>query len=314
MKIFRSSREALGVLRHPAVAIGNFDGVHLGHQELFARTAALARKDGGEAIALSFDPHPARFFNPKLAPLLLTPEQRKLELMEQCGLDAVVLEPFTADFASLTPAQFAEEVLAKNLGARHVVVGQGFIFGKKRAGDVGVLRGLGSNLGFAVHPIEPVRAESIVVSSTKIRNFLLTGRVLGAASLLGREYTLQGEVVRGKGRGRQIGIPTANVASQAELLPRRGVYAGRAMVPGGGIKDAVINIGTNPTFEKAAVLSFEVHILDYSADIYGERLGVKFSQRLRDEKKFSSVEELLQAISEDIDRAREILNAADDAP
>ena len=309
MKVYRSSAEARGQLTAPAVAIGNFDGVHLGHQELFARATALARQAGGEAVALTFDPHPARFFNPELCPPLITREQRKLELMERAGLDAVVVEPFNADLASLSPREFAERVLAHQLGARNVVVGEGFIFGRKRAGNLEALRRLGEELGFVAHGVVPVRAESIVVSSTKIRNFLFTGKVCGAATLLGREYELSGEVVKGKGRGRQIGIPTANVAGDAEILPKRGVYAGRAMLPGGGLKDAVINIGTNPTFEKAAVLSFEVHILDFSEDLYGQELGVRFTRRLRDEKKFSSVDELLEAIRQDIEAAREILAA-----
>ncbi len=309
MKVFRSSLEARGELRSPAVTIGNFDGVHLGHRALFARTIELARAVGGDAVVLTFDPHPARFFNRELAPYLLTPEQRKLELMEQAGLDAVVLEPFTGDLAGHTPQQFASAVLGENLGASHVVVGEGFIFGKKRAGNLQALIDLGGELGFEAHGVRPVRAEGIVISSTKIRNFLLTGRVMGAAQLLGREYMVEGEVVQGRMRGRTIGIPTANVASSAEILPKRGVYAGRALLPDGGVKEAVINIGTNPTFEKAAILSFEVHILDYSGDLYGQRLGVRFTRRLRDEKKFSSVEELLEAIGEDIDRAREILNA-----
>ncbi len=308
MRVFRSSAEARGELASPAVAIGNFDGVHLGHQELFARAVALARQAGGQAAALTFDPHPARFFNPDLCPSLITPEPRKLELMERHGLDAVVVEPFNADLASLTPREFAERMLAQQLGARNVVVGEGFIFGRKRAGNLEALHRLGEELGFVAHGVVPVRAESIVVSSTKIRNFLFTGKVLGAAKLLGREYEVGGEVVEGKGRGRTIGIPTANVMSDAEILPKRGVYAGRAILPSGGIKPAVINIGTNPTFEKAAILSFEVHILDHTEDLYGQRLGVRFARRLREEKKFSSVDELLQAIHQDIEAAREILS------
>ena len=307
MKVFRSSAEASGQLTAPAVAIGNFDGVHLGHQELFARATALARQSGGDAVALTFDPHPARFFNPDLCPALITLEPRKLELMERHGLDAVVVEPFNADLASLSPRSFAERMLANQLGARNVVVGEGFIFGRKRAGNLMVLRRLGEELGFVAHGVVPVRAESIVVSSTKIRNFLFTGKVKGAATLLGREYEVCGVVVEGKGRGRTIGIPTANVMGDAEILPQRGVYAGRAMLPDGRVRDAVINIGTNPTFEKAAVLSFEVHILDFSEDLYGKTLGVRFTRRLREEKKFSSVEELIQAIHRDIEDARKIL-------
>ena len=308
MKVFRSSREAAGKLNKPTVAIGNFDGVHQGHVALFNKAISLSQAVGGEAVALTFTPHPARFFNPDLAPPLINTAEQKLELMAACGLDAVVVEPFDADLAALTPREFVNRVLAERLTARHVVVGQNFLFGKKRAGDLATLQRLGQDLGFEAHGIHCVNVQSIPARSTKVREFLLMGRVIGAAVLMGREYSVEGKVVEGKGRGRTIGIPTANIQMDNEILPRRGVYAGRVRHPDGRVLNAVINIGTNPTFEKAAVLSFEVHVLDFSEDLYGQQLGVVFTQRLRDEQRFASVDELLEAIHEDIAVARELLS------
>jgi riboflavin kinase / FMN adenylyltransferase len=309
MRRFASSAAAREKLRAPAVAIGNFDGVHRGHQALFARARELARAEGGDAVALTFAPHPARFFNPELAPPLISTPAQKLALLEACGLDAVVEEPFDADFAALSPLEFVRRILVERLATRHVVVGDGFVFGSKRAGNLHTLQQLGREHGFSAHGIEPVRVASIVVSSSKIREFLLLGRVGGASMLLGRDYLVEGVVVAGKARGRSIGIPTANVESESEIVPRKGVYAGWACLPDDSVHQAVINIGTNPTFEKAAVLSLEVHLLDWSGDLYGKRLGVLFTQRLRDERRFETADELVAAIHDDIRDARLLLRA-----
>lgn len=306
MEVFRSSVEATGRLRRPAVCIGNFDGVHLGHRALFAHARQLAG-DQGQVVALTFDPHPARFFNPQLAPPLISTEPQKLALLDDAGLDAVVLEPFSAELAALSPRDFVQQVLVDRLAAAHVVVGRNFVFGCKRAGNLEVLQSLGQELGFEGHGLDIVHVQSMAARSTKVREFLMLGRVIGASVLLGREYRVEGTVVMGKQRGRTIGIPTANIEMTNEILPRRGVYAGRVRLPDGQVAQAVINIGTNPTFEQAAVFSFEVHILDYAGDLYGQRLAVQFTQRLRDEQRFSSVEQLVAAIAEDIKVARQIL-------
>jgi riboflavin kinase/FMN adenylyltransferase len=309
MERFGSSQEASGRLRMPAVAIGNFDGVHRGHQALFSLARKLARAEGGEAVALTFDPHPARFFNPELAPPLIATAQQKFQLLAACGLDAVIEEPFNADFAALAPQEFVRRILVERLAVRHVVVGATFVFGAKRAGDLQTLQQLGQEHGFQAHGIEPVRVASIVVSSSKVREFVLLGKVGGASMLLGRDYLVEGRVVPGKARGRFIGIPTANVESDNEITPRKGVYAGWACLPDDTVHRAVINIGTNPTFEKAAVLSLEVHLLDWSGDLYGQRIGVLFTQRLRDERRFDSAEDLVAAIRNDIAEARQLLLA-----
>jgi riboflavin kinase/FMN adenylyltransferase len=309
MRVFRSSLEAQGQLRAPAVAIGNFDGVHLGHQALFARARELAAGCSGEAVALTFDPHPARFFNPELAPPLIQTPSQKLEAIDACGIDAVVIKHFNADFAALTAQEFVRRILVERLHVRHVVVGQGFVFGARRAGSFETLVELGRAHGFQAHAVETVRVASIVVSSTKLREFLLLGRVGGASMLLGRDYIVEGLVVPGKARGRSIGIPTANVAAENEIIPRKGVYAGWARLHDGGVRAAVTNIGTNPTFEKADVMSLEVHVLDWSGDLYGTRVGAVFTQRLRDEKRFDSVDQLVAAIQHDIRDARMLLRA-----
>lgn len=306
MRVFSSSREAAGKLRSPAVAVGNFDGVHRGHQELFARARELAGPRG-EVVALTFWPHPARLFNPDLAPPLITTQEQKLAQLAACGLDAVVIEPFDSEFAALSPQAFAREILAGRLAASHVIVGHGFRFGARKAGGLSTLEELGEELGFQGHGISTVRVSSIAVSSTKIREFILLGRVGGASLLLGRDYLVEGQVVPGKRRGRTIGIPTANVDPVNEVLPKRGVYAGWARLPDGQVLKSVINIGTNPTFEKAAVMTLEAHLLDFDGDLYDKRLGVYFTQRLRDEQRFTSVDELVAAIHSDIADARELL-------
>jgi riboflavin kinase/FMN adenylyltransferase len=306
MKVYRSSQEAAGKLRAAAIAIGNFDGVHRGHQELFQRARGLAGPSG-MAVALTFSPHPARYFNPELAPPLITTEEQKLELLASCGLDAVVVERFDEAFAALDPEAFCEQILARRLAARHVLVGHGFLFGRQKAGNLKTLTDLGRERGYEVHGVRAVRVASIVISSTKIREFILLGRVGGASMLLGRDYLVQGRVVEGKARGRTIGIPTANVTPDNEVLPRRGVYAGWVRLADRQVHRAVVNIGTNPTFEKADALSLEAHLLDFSGDIYGQQIGVHFTQRLRDERRFSSVDELLAAIHGDIEDARQLL-------
>lgn len=308
MQIYHSTTAASCRFSSTAVAIGNFDGVHCGHQALFAQAIALARSQGGSAVALTFSPHPARLFNPELAPPLITTPSQKLEAMAACGLDAVVIEPFNADFAALSPRDFIRQIIVEHLKAHQVVVGKDFVFGHHRAGNLETLHHLGIEYGFQAYGIDPVRISSIVASSTKIREFLLLGRVGGASMLLGRDYAVEGMVVQGKARGRQFGIPTANISSENEILPRKGVYAGWARLPGEQIYQTVINIGTNPTFERADTVHLEAHLLDFpGSELYGQRLNIFFTQRLRDEQRFDSVEELKAMIQRDIQEARAIL-------
>ena len=298
----------------PVVALGNFDGVHLGHAALLAETRRQAAERGGESVVLTFDPHPARLLSPRLAPPLITTTERKLALIAERGIDACVVEPFDRALAALGPEEFVDEVLVRALGARAVCVGYDFTFGKDRAGRVETLRALGASRGFDVTVIPPFSVDGIVCSSTKVREFVLEGQVTGAALLLGRDFSIDGEVVRGAGRGRTIGVPTANARPLTELLPQRGVYAGwvRLPAPWDQVHDAAINVGENPTFNATggAAVTIEPHLLDFSgADLYGSRIEVAFTQRLRDERRFSSVEELVAQIRQDIEAARQVAAA-----
>ncbi len=320
MQVVRG-RGAIGPVRAPCVAIGNFDGVHRGHQALVAeaRTAAAAiggetgetgeAGEAGEAMVLTFDPHPARFFAPHLAPPMITTLDRRLELLEQSGVDIVVIEPFTADFAAIEADRFVEDVLARDLGARGVVVGYDFSFGRGRKGNPARLEELGRRLGMAVTVVPPVMADGLVCSSTKIREFVLEGRVEGARLLLGRPFEVTGTVVRGAGRGAKLGIPTANIAHEGELAPRVGIYAAHAhLLPSGRSFAAAVSVGTNPTFSpEGGGVTIEAHLLDFTGDLYGTRLRLAFEHHLRDERRFPGVDELMAEIAKDIARTRELL-------
>jgi riboflavin kinase/FMN adenylyltransferase len=308
MDSFRGHSSLPRRLQKPVVAIGNFDGVHRGHAHIFQQTRTLAHGIGGEAVVLTFEPHPAKVLAPQFAPPLITPLARKLELIAAAGMDAVVVEPFDRAFASRSAEQFAREVLAEGLGARHVVVGYDFTFGAKRSGNVDSLRAFGSELGFDLTVVAPVSVDGLVCSSTKVRELMMEGRVDGAALLLGRDAEVEGEVVRGAGRGRTIGVPTANVKPETELLPKNGVYAGWGEIAGGKRWSAAINVGTNPTFVSGQTVSVEAHLLDCDEDLYGQRLRVGFRHRLRDEERFTSREALVAQIGKDIEQARALMS------
>ena len=285
--------------RAPAVAIGSFDGVHRGHQALLAAARADADTRGAEAGALTFDPHPARYFAPALAPPLIQPLQRRLELLLQSGADFVVVERFDAGLARLTPEEFVDQVLVSGLGVAHVVVGHDFSFGKARAGSSATLTELGRQRGFAVTIIPPVTADGLVCSSTKIREFLLEGRIEGARLLLGRAPEVTGQVVRGAGRGRALGIPTANLDVEGDFPVRTGIYAAWAELldRGNARYPAAVSVGTNPTFStgsERSPVTVEPYLLDYPGDdLYGTRVRLELQARLRDEQRFDTVESLL---------------------
>jgi riboflavin kinase/FMN adenylyltransferase len=310
MDTFRGHTALSRRLRNPVVAIGNFDGVHRGHAHIFREAKRLAIGLGGEAVVLTFDPHPAKLLAPAYAPPLITPLPRKLELIAAEGIDVTVVEPFDRAFASRTPDQFIRDVLVDGLGAKHVLVGYDFTFGAKRSGNTQLLAERGRELGFAVSVVPPVSVEGIVCSSTKVREFTLEGRVDGAALVLGRPPEVEGEVVRGDGRGRTIGVPTANVRPETELLPKNGVYAGFALRPKDGKRwIAAINVGTNPTFVDGLNVRVEAHLLDFDGDLYGERLRLGFVERLRAEERFASRDALVAQIRKDVEQTRTIMSA-----
>ncbi|MBI4511652.1 MAG: bifunctional riboflavin kinase/FAD synthetase [Deltaproteobacteria bacterium] len=307
MEVFRGAKNLTRPLREPVVAIGNFDGVHVGHRALLSKARQAARARGGEAVVLTFDPHPAKVLAPKLAPPLIANLEQKLELLAGIGVDACVLEPFSWELASKSPDEFVAENLVTLLHAREVVVGHDFTYGSKRQGDTKSLKEAGAAHGFQVHVIPAVTINGLVVSSTKVRELVLEGNVEGANLLLGRELEVDGVVVKGAGRGRSIGFPTANVVTENELLPRPGVYAGHlALLSAEGRDrwDAVISLGRNPTFVTEGELTLEVHVLEFDRDLYDQRVRVGFHSWLRGEERFPSVQSLLEQIHEDIGVAR----------
>lgn len=289
-----------------AVTVGNFDGVHRGHQTLVAQAVAHARESGGEAVVLTFEPHPARVLSPERAPAALSTLDQKEELLDGLGVDRLAVLPFDREVAALPPEDFARDVLAGVLGARHVVVGASFRFGRRREGDARRLAELGRGLGFSVSALPAVLERGGPVSSSRVREELARGDVRAARDLLGRPYFVDASVVRGDGRGRTLGVPTANLEPENEVLPARGVYAGRCRTPGGGFHVAVVNLGERPTFGGGR-LTVEAHLLDFDGDLYGSRVRLEFHARLRDEERFAGTEALVARIREDVERARTLL-------
>jgi riboflavin kinase/FMN adenylyltransferase len=291
--------------RSPAVAVGNFDGVHRGHQALIAE--ARAQADGAPVVVLTFDPHPARVVDAARAPATLMTLDQKAEALGALGVDHVAVLAFTPARAAASPEAFAREVLRDALGAGVVVVGGNFRFGRERKGDVAALQRLGVDLGFRVATVPPVFHGGAPISSSRIREALGQGEVAGAAALLGRPYAVDGPVVKGDGRGRRIGIPTANVTPVNEILPRGGVYAGGLVErPGGVWRPAALNVGRRPTFGGATV-TLEAHVLDFDGDLYGTDVRIEFHDRIRDEQVFPGPEALVARIREDIAEARQRL-------
>ena len=317
MEIFDGHRALFRPLFSPAIALGNFDGVHQGHKHLLAETVAASRRLGGDAVVLTFDPHPAQILAPGRAPPLLTTRERKLELIAETGIDACIVEPFTRELSLLSPEAFLQNILVDVIGVRHVVVGYDFCFGRNRAGTTETLREFAATHGFTAQIIEPVKVAGAVASSSEIRGLLAAGEVSAVSVLLGRHYDVDGTVVHGDGRGTTIGVPTANIAGSTGLLPASGVYAVRMRIldsaPDDDLPDrrdalpGVANLGRRPTFDTGDQLTLEVHALDFSGDLYGRLVRVEFVERLRGEQRFAGVDALVEQIHRDIASARERL-------
>jgi riboflavin kinase/FMN adenylyltransferase len=286
--------------RPAAVAVGNFDGLHLGHRKILSRLCGLAREGGLRALVLTFAPHPERALGRSSVRMIDTPEDRLRRLRETC-VDAVVVTSFDPAFARLGGRDFVEGVLRGRLGAREVVVGQGFRFGRNRRGDTALLRDLGRKAGFRVHVVPPARLDGRVVSSTAVRSLLERGRVGEAARLLGRPYEIRGRVVRGERRGRRLGFPTANLETPNEILPE-GVFITET-VRGARSYPSVTSIGTNPTFGPSP-LRVETLLIDFRGSLYGAEIAVRFLQRIRPTRTFPDAAALAARIREDCERAR----------
>ncbi|MEO8070365.1 MAG: bifunctional riboflavin kinase/FAD synthetase [Acidobacteriota bacterium] len=282
---------------YPVVALGNFDGLHRGHQRLVDEVRRQARERLGTSVAMIFDPHPPQVLRPDKAPPMLMTLEQKLEAFARAGLDAVAVVRFTPELSRWEPELFVETVLIDWLRAAEVWVGDNFLFGRDRSGTFTLLRALGEDRGFRVEKIEPVLYKDFVVSSTRVRHLVAEGRVDEAGSLLGHHYFIDGEVVHGDGRGRELGYPTANLETENALLPAYGIYATIARINDVS-HPAVTSIGVRPTIGDGR-LTVETHILDGAQELYGQRLRLIFVKRLRPELKFPDLPSLVEQIARD---------------
>jgi len=287
------------------MTLGNFDGVHRGHQAILGRVAEVARREGGEAVALTFDPHPIAVLRPDRAPPAIMSLRDKIQFIAAAGIDVLLVQHFTPAFAQISAEDFVARFVVERLAATRLVVGHSVSFGHARRGDAALLETLGRRQGFAVEVVGPVRADGHDVSSSAVRRAVTAGDLPLAATLLGRPHRLGGRVVRGRQRGAAIGFPTANVRVAAGMFPPDGVYAVR-LERGGVWLDGVANIGTNPTFGTGP-RTLEVYLFDFDDELYGERVSVAFVERLRGEVAFESVEALVAQIGRDAEQARALL-------
>lgn len=304
-------------LSRTVLTIGNFDGVHVGHQKIIKKLVEEAKRIKGTAVVMTFDPHPQRFFHPEKEFHLLTLCDEKAKIIERFGVQILLCVKFDQSFASLEPEDFIKDILVEKLGVKKIVIGKDYRFGRGKKGDIDLLKKEGKKYGFGVDVVPPVKIKGEVVSSSKIRSFIEKGDVKKAMEFLGRPYSIEGTVVRGTGRGSRIlGFPTANILSDAELIPQDGVYAVKVRIEGNSegkkgnrerLFDGVMNIGTNPTFGNQD-LTLEVHIIDFNENILNKFIKVYFIERLRKEKKFPSPEALKKAIEKDIEKAKTLLH------
>ena len=310
MRAIRGTAEVAGSLERPVLTIGNFDGLHVGHQAIMRTIVERARNLAGQAVVYTFDPHPRKVIRPEAAPRMLTTLAQKLEILEDLGVDVVVIEPFDEAFSKTSPEYFVRHHVHECIGPVEVYVGYDFHFGRDRQGSMRSLTETGPRLGFSVTIIPEVTIGERDVNSTRIRDLLSEGQVEEAEILLGRPYRVRGEVVEGDRRGRTIGFPTANLAAENEVLPSAGVYAGQIEIldapsrGAGVLLPAVANVGLRPTFQDSQGLLAEAHLIDFEGDLYGRKVELSFQHRLRAEKKFSGVEELREQIARDVDEAR----------
>lgn len=297
------------------VTIGVFDGVHLGHQELIGQAVGIARSEGVPSVLLTFDPHPSEVVRPGTHPPVLTTVVRKAELVEAIGVDVFCALPFTPELAALSAADFVDGMLVDKLHAAVVVIGENFRFGNRAGGDLGTLEALGASRGFRAVGVPLLVLEDIALSATSVRSRLEAGDVEGAAHALGRPHRVDGVVVHGAQRGRELGFPTANLSTERyAMIPADGVYAGRVValdeyggtIPDGGLGIAAISVGTNPTFD-GQDRRIEAYVLDFAGDLYGRRIGVEFAHRLRGMIRYDGLEPLKAQMADDVEQTRALL-------
>lgn len=316
-EVFRGVETLTHSIPHPVVTIGNFDGVHLGHQHIIRLALEQAKKRKGQCVAYTFRPHPQEALRPESHIQLLSTYDERIELLERAGVDVIIEEPFSRRFSSTAPEQFFNEILLRKLSTEVIVVGYDFAFGKGRHGHLSVLETFCRGAGVELIVVQPQRFENEVVSSSRIRQYLTSGEIESANRLLGRPFSYRGIVMKGEGRGRKLGFPTANLSLENKLVLPFGVYATWAWMKGKKFP-SVTNLGVRPTFHhtdqtnelgKELPALVETHLLDVSLDLYGQTLEVQFMHRLRDEKKFAGVNELKMQIALDAEQAKNSLSS-----
>ncbi len=305
MQVILNLNEIKKPLTNPVLTIGNFDGVHKGHLALFDKVKERAKAIAGQSVVMTFEPHPLKIMRSANGPQLITHTGQKLELIEKAGIDVIVCVSFDREFAAIPARDFVNNILVKKIGIKEIVVGYDYTFGHNREGDINLLREIGNDFGFVVHLVGPIEIDHTLVSSTSIRRLVQEGRLEEARVLLGRDFEVQGTVVKGQNRGgRLLGFPTANLNPHGELLPKRGVYAVKLLIDD-VFYNGVTNVGYNPTFGDTG-LTVETHVLDYSVELMGKTIKVHFIKRLRDEKTFKTLEELSGQIARDIAQTKEV--------
>jgi riboflavin kinase/FMN adenylyltransferase len=306
MIVFRGQENITEDFRGAFVTIGNFDGVHLSHRFICRKLAAEAKEAGAKSLLITFDPHPKMILHPDIRPFyLITTLDEKLKLLNDCGIDAVLVIPFSMNYSRMTAEEFVRGFLGQKLAIKKIIIGHDYTFGQGKKGNSDYLISCGKEMDFAVEVVDAVKAGDDIISSTLIRKLILKGDFKTVTGLLGRYYNIAGIVVSGKGRGVGLGFPTANIEPEKELLPSPGIYAAFVDAEGKRYLSA-LNIGEKPTFADYT-FTFEVHLLDFSGDLRGKRLNTEFVEKIRDIIKFDSPEKLKKQIAADVEKARSIL-------
>ncbi len=306
MEIIRGVEEIHRSFKNPVVTLGNFDGVHLGHQKIFKRVLEEASRTEGEGIVITFEPHPLKVLSPTRCPPLLTPFRKKMMFIEQSGIETVLCLNFTLAFSQLSPHEFIEGILIKDVNPRKIIVGYNYHFGQKKSGDAKALRTICKGFHVDVEIAGPFILDGVAVSSSRLRELIKKGKMEEARRLLGRDYLVIGKVIEGSKRGKELGFPTANLEISEELYPPFGVYAVEVIWNHRSYQ-GVANIGMNPTFQvdrSQVHFSLEVHILNFSQMIYGEEIEVHFKEKIREEIRFESASQLVEQIQKDIEWAQ----------
>ena len=309
MEIIKGIESLKRPFKNAVVTLGNFDGVHLGHQRIFRRVKKEASRVHGEGVVITFEPHPLKVLAPERFLPLLTPFRKKMMLIAESGIEIVLCIEFSLDFSITSPAEFIETILVEKMAVKKVIIGYNYHFGRGQKGDARSLKEAGEKFGFDVEVVEPLRVGHIIVSSSKIRTLIQGGEVEEASKLLGRDYPIIGKVVEGAKRGQTLGFPTANLEISDELYPKTGVYAVEVVWHQQRL-NGLANIGSNPTFSaqtgtREERFSLEVHILNFNREIYGKEIEVRFKKRIRDEVRFESPSLLVEQIKKDIRYANE---------